>query len=302
MSPSRPRIAALTVFLATLAVAAAATVAVSPASARDGQTHAGQSQAQSAAGSAQRASGVEVMLKMNGKKTKKKVPGVKGLRNSGSAKVRVGVATRDGGYLKLVRAQRKGKAIRFPEFRARTTAPKAQIRVVSANKSNPLNPGNRDFTFGADFRLDSGTTETKAEDDGDNLIQRGQFQSATQYKIQLDKSIPNCRIKGTAGAVEVKSDLGVSLPRNRWHRVRCYRVGDDVTLKVWRLSKRGAPKLVVNETNPDDDPTVVRIGSVTAPRGRGLAIGGRLTNRNVVPRGHADQFNGIIDSVMFDRL
>ena len=59
------------------------------------------------------------------------------------------------------------------------------------------------------------------------------------------------------------------------------------------MKKRG-PKLVGTASESG------AIGSVRFPRTRALSIGGRLDNKNHIPAGHTDQFNGVIDQVLFD--
>jgi hypothetical protein len=293
MSPHRSRTAvSMTVpiaFLVALVVALSA-IAVSPANARGGSSRAGQTRARAAGPGVDRAAGPELNLSMNGKKSRKS-PGVTGLKNDGRSNLKVGVATRDGGRAKLVRGRTTRHAVRLPSLSNKLAPPKAEIRVTVAGRGAPLDPGTRDFVFGADFLLDR-VSDGGRRDDGDNLIQRGQFNSQAQYKIQLDHSVAYCRVKGSDGAVAV---LTSHLTRNRWYRVRCQRTADTVRLRVWKLKKQG-PHLVA-----DVSQTGV-IGDVTQPRTRALSIGGRLNNKNVVPRGHTDQFNGVVDQVLYDVL
>ena len=92
---------------------------------------------------------------MNGKKTRHhRSPGVVGLKNSGRSNLRVGIATRDGGMAKLVRGRTTKKAVRLPALSKKKAPPKAEVRVSVVGRGAPLDPGNRDFAFGADFLLD----------------------------------------------------------------------------------------------------------------------------------------------------
>jgi hypothetical protein len=291
MSLTRSRIVLPIAFLVAL-VLALATVTISSANARSGPSRAGQTRAGVGGPGADRAAGPELFLTMNGKKTRRhRTPGVIGLKNSGRSNLKVAVATRDGGLARLVRGRTTAHAVRLPALSNKKAPPKAEVRVSIAGRGAPLDPGTHDFVFGADFLLDR-VSDGGRRDDGDNLMQRGQFNSKAQYKIQLDGSFASCRVKGTDGAVEA---ITAHLARNLWYRVRCQRTANTVHLRVWKLKRHGL-KLVADVTDTGT------IGDVTQPRTRALSIGGRLNNKNVVPVGHTDQFNGIVDQVMYDVL
>jgi hypothetical protein len=70
-----------------------------------------------------------------------------------------------------------------------------------------LDPGDRDFEFGASFRLDEESSGSEA-DGGDNLLQRGTFASPGQLKLQLDHRVPSCA--GSSGPT--------GRPSWRWRR------------------------------------------------------------------------------------
>jgi hypothetical protein len=214
---------------------------------------------------------------------------LKRLRNFGSAKVSAVVVRRDGGAAKRVRgAYRKGWAARLPMHAGDAAGPRAAIRISNKGGRDRLDPGRKDFVFGADFRLDGASAG--GLDDGDNLIQRGIFNRGRQYKIQVDMAIATCRIKGSEGAVLLNTE---QLQRKRWHRVRCQRVGDRVTLKVWRIT-RGGTRLVDSVWQEE------ATGAVTGPTRRPLSVGGRLTDSGKIPGRGSDPFNGIVDRPFFD--
>ena len=71
----------------------------------------------------------------------------------------------------------------------------AAVLVATDEGSGALDPGAEAFTFGATFQLDEKSSGSEA-DNGDNLVQRGTFDSPGQLKIQLDHDVPSCRVKG----------------------------------------------------------------------------------------------------------
>jgi hypothetical protein len=281
MQPAIARVVAGTVALAAVSV---------PLSANGQQGHARPSagQASRTAPTSERAAKPILVLSMNGKRTKSG-SGVRGLHNDGRASVQVSVIGRDGGRARLVRGRYTRHALRLPALSHRRAPQKAEIRVSQAGRGNPLSPGLRSFQFGAEFALDR-VSVGGTRDNGDNLIQRGNYRSPAQYKIQVEAGGATCRVKGSTGAVQATVS---GLTRERWYRVRCQRVGDSVVVRVWVLKKR-APRLVgtAGETGA--------IGSVRFPRTRALSVGGRLDNKNRIPAGHTDQFNGVIDQAFFD--
>src|SRR4051794_13119695 len=121
--------------------------------------------------------------------------------NTGAAHMKVRVVTANGGALHLVGGRGRGTAVAFPRYRA-TGEPRAVITTVDPGGKDDLSPGNANFIFGADVRLDS-RSEGSATDNGNNLFQRGFTHAAMQYKIQLDHNRPSCRVRGSAGAVAV---------------------------------------------------------------------------------------------------
>lgn len=213
--------------------------------------------------------------------------------NSGSRRLRTSVASLDSGFLTDApsrRGSRGQRALKTPGHKAGPDAPRAIIRVRDLRGADALNPAGKDFTFGADFRLNKVSAHSFASstDNGDNLIQRGLYDQSTQYKVQLDHRVAWCRVKGSRGAVEVASP--VTIHSGRWYRVRCARDGATVRISVtsWR---DGTSHQVVRSR-------AGTIGDLT-PRKRStpLSVGGKLTSGgNVV--NNADQFNGRIDNVM----
>jgi hypothetical protein len=211
--------------------------------------------------------------------------------NTGELAVLVDVASHGGGGLRGARGP-NGGAVRMPRWSA--GAPGFAIaRLRSAATDDVLSPGERAFGFGADFRLDERSTGSDA-DDGDNLIQRGLFEGAAQYKVQVDAGRLSCRVAGLAGEVIVKADQRVR--PGQWYRVRCFRYDDTVTLAVAELGRGG----VRGEWTTTDDSAP--IGTVVMPKGTPLSVGGKLATDGSIYPASTDQFNGVVDRVMYRLL
>jgi hypothetical protein len=150
------------------------------------------------------------------------------VENAGTGNVDVDVRTSGAAKIEVVKGPDGGNAVRFPAY---TGAPKAPAAVlVAADQSDgTLDPGDSDFTFGASFSLDEKSSGSEA-DNGDNLIQRGTFDSPDQFKLQLDHDVPSCRILGAAGEVFVKAEDPID--PGSWYAVSCKRSASEVTLKV----------------------------------------------------------------------
>jgi hypothetical protein len=209
-------------------------------------------------------------------------PGGLSLLNTGSQPVTVRVATAAAGFLRSVPDRDGGYAARFPWH-----GPKAHQRMVltvsSSSVADPLGPGTSDFTFGADFTLDS-PSEGGRLDNGNNLIQRGRAGDPAQYKLQIDGKLASCRIAGAAGEVVVEAKQVIRT--NVWYHVSCARTGDVVTLELGVLD-RPAERAVVS------GPT----GAVYVPTATPLVLGGKTTSAGVAVEGNSDQFNGAMDNV-----
>lgn len=210
------------------------------------------------------------------------------ITNSGTGDLAVTVETRHGGDVNFVGAAGSGRALRFPDFDPSTKGPRAVVRAVPAGTTDPLNPGIRQFTIGADVNLDDApTAQAGTSDAGDNVIQRGLFGDVTQYKIEADSGRVVCRMKGRSGVVSAKI-TPPRIDRGKWYRLACTRDGNLVTLSVtpWTGSAWGAPQVVHSSGNTGDMTPVV----ASTP----LAVGGKLGASGNVSLNSSDQFNGRI--------
>lgn len=163
--------------------------------------------------------------------------------------------------------------------------------AVAALKINPpdpdvFSPGESGFTFGADIALD----EAEGGDRGANILQRGLFSDPGQYKIQVDRGVPSCRVAGTGGDVLVR---GEAISPGQWHRVRCTRVEDTVTLAV---QPREADQWGKTQTYTGSG----SIGIVEMPATTPISVGAKLSAAGALVPARPDQFHGLIDAVVVE--
>ncbi len=204
------------------------------------------------------------------------------IANAGNGNVDVDVRTAGSAEVEVVEGRDGGHAVRFPAYTGAAKAP-AAVLVAADQSDGTLDPGDDDFTFGASFSLDEESSGSEA-DNGDNLVQRGTFDSPGQFKIQLDHGVPSCRILGDAGEVFVKADGPVD--PGSWYAVSCERTASAVTLKV-KSFDGGAGEGTWEESGPT--------GAITL-QGLPLTIGGKA-GPDGTPVASADQFNGAVDDV-----
>lgn len=205
--------------------------------------------------------------------------------NSGADAVPVSVKSNGAAKIKVVKGPDGGKAVRFPAYTDAAKAPAAAL-VGTANLSEALDPEDRDFRFGATFSLDAISSGSRA-DDGDNLLQRGTYSSPGQFKLQVDRRVPSCRVLGSEGALFVKADRKVK--PDTWYTASCAR--DRSGLKL-TLSSYG-------------DPESTQVWRTAGPSGQislaGLPLSvGAKVRPDGVPVASADQFNGAVDNIFVD--
>jgi hypothetical protein len=209
--------------------------------------------------------------------------------NAGTTSLTVRTLTANGGRVRMVAGESGGSAIRLPAF-ADSNPPLALLEIIDEQGADDLSPGTARFRYGADFTLDP-TSQGSTVDNGNNLLQRGSFRADMQYKVEVDGGRPGCRVKGSAGAVAVRSPRTV-VPGD-WYRATCLRDGSTLTLtvrrladgKVWRYSRSG------------------QTGSLQAPsRSLPLSVGGKLTARGTIAVKSSDQFNGRVDNAFLNVL
>jgi len=217
------------------------------------------------------------------------------VRVSGTAEVIAEVVQRDGGAIRAATNSRAGqdRAVQFPAFDGTAGAPRAVIGITNATAADELNPGTRRFSYGADFVLDAVSSVAGTTDDGDNLLQRGLFEDADQYKLQLDGRRPSCRIAGSAGGAASSALVTstVVADSSSWYRAECVRRGQTLKVVVTRFDSDGTREMTTTKTN-SARVIDVTMSSTSVP----LSIGGALSATGTVFT-HNDQFNGYIDNV-----
>lgn len=204
-----------------------------------------------------------------------------------------GVLTNAPGFVPTARA------IRTPAFSTGTPTPFAVVKVTNTGATDLLNPGVKAFKWGADYKLDT-VSSGLGTDNGDNLIQRGLFNSGSQYKLQIDGGKPSCTIRGTAvggNAASLEVLAPNPVPRGEWRTVLCQRLvtGNTNKLKITIINRAtGAQetKFSAVANNPIDLGNTAK----TVP----LSVGGKLNATGTPVRSATDQFNGLIDNPRLD--
>lgn len=180
------------------------------------------------------------------------------------------VVVANGGEVRSVAGPDGGSAVAFPERCDESVGcPRALVEVTAPLG---LDPGDRDFEFGAQVFLEPDQTTT-----GSNILQKGRFATeGGQWKLQVDTDAgePSCVVRGDAPDAEtlvVRSE--VSIADSQWHRVICRRDAEGISIEVdgERADEPGVTGSVANESP-------LRVGSP------GVGDGD-------------DQFHGLVDDV-----
>lgn len=159
--------------------------------------------------------------------------------------------------------------------------------MVSGEDGEVLAPNGAPFRFGIDFR------PSRMPSSGANLMQRGLFGSAGQYKLQIDDGIPSCRVSGATGEVLVKADVSVSV--DTWYRAICERDDGLVTLRLGVFAQ-GA--IEWSEWRGEGLTGPIDAGEPAFP----MAIGGKLNAKGGLVIPAEDQFAGVVDNIFFEVL
>lgn len=217
------------------------------------------------------------------------------ITSDGEGAYEIDVVTSGAGRLVTQPGRRAGldRAARFPAFDPHADGARALIRVVpAAGSSDDLDPGTRDFVFGADVWLDATSQSLGGADDGNNVVQRGLYADPSQYKLEIDEGVPSCRVKGSTGDLEATSTS--PLDPGHWYRLRCARKGENLTLTVIGWTSQGAATKIQSAERG-------LTGDLTPPnRGLALSVGGKLSSDDSTIEPQSDQFNGLIDNVVLE--
>ena len=206
--------------------------------------------------------------------------------NSGAADLDVTVESWGGGRLETA-GSFVGRGARFPAF-SRTDPSYAVVRVTNGGPVDALSPGDADFVYGVDVRIDDVTTGSPG-DDGDNLLQRGLFEQHAQYKLQVDGGRPTCRVAGLEG--EVIASLDLVLEPGQWYRLRCTREANVVGVWAVRLVDGQPASGWVRGAQQGGT------GTLVMPPETPLTVGGKLSHEGELMPSSTDQFNGVMDRV-----
>jgi hypothetical protein len=212
---------------------------------------------------------------------------VPSVQNTGTGRLYAEVVTHAGGRVLRAEGSGSGYALRFPGLDRDLDAPAAMLLLRSRDAEDFLSPGSEDFAFGADVLLDE-ESEDAPTDNGNNVVQRGLFEDAVQYKLQVDHGSLSCRIAGADGAAVVTAPV---VQPGEWYRISCERSNGDVVLS-WEP---------LGDSDEEAGSTVRRgtIGDVTFAAGTPFVVGGKLDGNGQVTVEATDQFNGVIDNVWF---
>ena len=135
-----------------------------------------------------------------------------------------------------------------------------------------LNPGTRDFRYGASVLL---ADEETAE--GSNILQKG-FNNGgrSQWKLQVDgdKGHPSCVLVGEDGE-QVLVTAAEGIADGTWHELECVRADGVLTLLVDGVASRSKPVPTGMSIRP---PSAVRVGGKSIKPGN-------------------DQFHGVVDDL-----
>ncbi|QNE22033.1 hypothetical protein F1D05_34100 [Kribbella qitaiheensis] len=208
------------------------------------------------------------------------------IQGEGSATAEVSLLGLNKQKATFVKGRQGGIALRTPPYSGETGGSFSALRI---EPEEWLSPRLSDFTFGADVKLDA-LSNGSAIDNGDNVMQRGLYADAAQYKIQVDKHHASCVVRGADGAVVVKSK--VLLNPSKWYRLTCHRTDKTVKLTVQDLDSNQQPD-AIEKTGP--------IGSLDMIGSEPLAIGAKIGDDGEIIGSSTDQFNGLLDNISYER-
>ncbi|MCU7731058.1 LamG domain-containing protein [Actinoplanes sp. KI2] len=178
------------------------------------------------------------------------------------------IVSRNGGTVRAV-VHGQGTAFAFPPRCTTAVCPHVALQAPS---SADLNPGNRNFGYGADVLLAPSLTS-----DGQNVVQKGYSTTSSQWKLQIDglAGRPSCVLVDMHLPVIWIAVSSVSVANGRWHALACRRAGTALVVFVDGVPRgRAAVPATLSVANR-----------------RPLSIG----SKGSFPDN--DQFNGALDNV-----
>ncbi len=205
----------------------------------------------------------------------------------GTAKVRIGIVDIKRGTVRVVPGRDRRPALDFPAYTTDDADyPRAVVAVSNAGREDQLNPGTKDFMWGADLRLDDKSYGTGGVDNGDNLVQRGTSGQSTLFKAELDKDRAACTVRGDQGELIVRASERVR--PGWWYRVRCERRAAELAVFVTEYDPNGDSHSYASRVSG-----VVGDVSWTDPT-IPLTVGGKIGEDGDLIASATDQFNGLV--------
>ncbi len=216
------------------------------------------------------------------------------VNNAGASSTVQQVRSENGGGLSFEASYSSGRnALRYPAYDGAASGPRAVLAVTSSGTTDALNPRGRAFTIGADIRLDP-ANEGSYGDNGNNVLQRGLYDQASQYKIQVDHDQASCRVKGRGGSTILVSSRTIAT--GSWYQLTCRRINvtgpDRFTFAVRSIRSDGSLGAATTVSS------MAATGKLSFPSTTPLSVGGKL-NDDLSIVGASDQFNGKIDNAYF---
>jgi len=173
------------------------------------------------------------------------------------------------------------RGLAFPDYRA-DKEQRLVLVIEGADAAGTSLPAPV-LTFGADVRLDAGTTNGRA-DNGDNVVQRGLYAEDDQYKLQVDHRVPSCRVKTPQGAAVLTFDVVLD---EGWWRLGCRYDGSELTGR--------ATALAGGQDRTGSTPAA--LGALSFTPSTVVSVGGKAGPGGALVVTQPDQFNGALDNV-----
>jgi len=211
------------------------------------------------------------------------------LATTAATRVNVRSLEAGGGQAVQVQSGNGTSALRFPAFAVDKEAPRLVLVLNPVGAPDLLNPAGKDFSFGADLRLNDASSG-KGDDNGDNVLQRGLFSDVNQYKLQVDKRVPSCTVKSGEARLFVKFDQSLD---KGWFRIRCDYKAGSLTVSVSRI-------LVDRVEGLGDKTESMSIKSPAFSTKTPATVGGKIGTNGELVLHASDQFNGELDNVFVD--
>lgn len=204
----------------------------------------------------------------------------------GSADVSVGLASSEGGELEPTKGPEGQPAFSFPPYRGAGRYPNAVIVVRNTTPEDQLSPLDRNFSYGATFRMDEKSLG-RLSDNGNNLVQRGLYSDPVQFKLEADvDQRPGCTVR--ANGREARIVAVERVEPGTWYHVACQKRPGALTvvLMTFEDGSWSPPTGRVDDTD---------VGALDFPNpATPVSVGGKVDDDGAVVTSEADQFNGDI--------